>query len=88
MKGSSIGTLPFASITYSASICVSPTTAVFASLNSAHPVISSAPDDFSKCSTPLLSLSTMPSFQPFKPAMSISAGPGIEIPMCPPSFAC
>ena len=88
MKGNSIGTLPLARITFSASIVKSPTTTVFASLNSAHPVISSAPADFSKCSTPLLSLSTIWSFQPFSPAISISAGPGIEIPICPPLAEC
>ncbi len=88
MNGNSIGTLPFAKITFSASIWMSPTTTVFASLNSAQPVINSAPELFSRCSTPLFRRSTISSFHPFRAAISSSAGPGIEIPMCPPFFAC
>ena len=92
MNGSSIGTDPLARITCSAWMMVasfpSPTLTVFASWNSAHPMMSSAPAFLSKCSTPLLSRVTIPSFQETKLPMFNSAGPGIEIPIWPSFDAC
>ena len=54
---------------------------VFASMKFAQPLINSAPDFFSKFSTPLLSRPTIPSFHATRSDIFNSAGPGIEIPM-------
>ncbi len=87
MKGNSIGDDPVARMTFSASIAIVPssvsTVQFLAFWNVAHPLMSSAPALFSRCSTPLLRRSTISSFQETSAGMSSATSPLMLMPICP-----